>query len=67
MIISSDAIKESLPNYDPHHAELFHNESRVIADERFTEVLKENSFSNVILMCGGSASGKTEFLVTQLS
>ena len=67
IIISSDAIKESLPNYDPGHAELFHNESRSIADEKFTEVLKENSFSNVILMCGGSASGKTEFLVTQLS
>lgn len=67
IIISSDAIKESLPNYDPNHAELFHNESRLLADERFIKVLKENSFSNVILMCGGAASGKTEFLATQLN
>ena len=66
IIISSDAIKESLPNYDPNHAELFHNESRIIADEGFLKALKESSFRNVILMCGGAASGKTEFLATQL-
>ncbi len=67
IIISSDTIKESLPNYDPNHAEFFHDKSRFIADKKFTDVLKENSFSYVILMCGGAASGKTEFLVTQLN
>lgn len=67
IIISSDAIKESLPNYDPNHAELFHSKSRIIADEGFLKTLKENSFKNVILMCGGAASGKTEFIATQLS
>ncbi len=67
IIISSDIIKEALPNYDPNNAELFHDKSRFIADERFIKVIKENSFSKVVLMCGGSASDKTEFLATQLS
>jgi len=67
IIISSDAIKESLPNYDPKYAELFHDKSRIIADERFLKALGENLSKEVILMCGGAASGKTEFLVTQLS
>ncbi len=33
----------------------------------FTKALKESSYKDVILLSGGTASGKTEFLSTQLS
>jgi len=66
-IISADEIKKKLPNYSPDKAEKFHHESAAKADKLFTKALKENSYKNVILLSGGTASGKTEFLVTQLS
>ncbi len=67
LIISADEIKKKLPNYSPEKAELFHRESAKLADKNFEIALKESSFKEVILLCGGTASGKTEFLVTQLN
>ncbi len=66
IIISADEIKKKLLNYSPERAELFHRESAKLADKNFEIALKESSFKEVILLCGGTASGKTEFLVTQL-
>ena len=66
IIISSDEIKKNLPDYSPEKAELFHRESAKLADKAFEAVLKKNSYKEVILLSGGAASGKTEFLVTQL-
>lgn len=66
IIISADEIKKDLPNYSPDKAEEFHHESARKADKLFTEALKENSYKDVILLSGGTASGKTEFLSTQL-
>ena len=65
-IISADEIKKNLPNYSPKKAELFHHESARLADQQFEIALKNNPFKEVILLCGGTASGKTEFLATQL-
>lgn len=65
-IISADEIKKKLPNYSPQKAELFHHESARKADQEFEKALTNNSYKNVILLCGGTASGKTEFLATQL-
>lgn len=67
LIISADEIKKSLPNYSPDKAESFHRESARLADKSFTTALKENKYKEVILLSGGAASGKTEFLSTQLS
>ncbi|MBI2019005.1 hypothetical protein HYS96_04885 [Candidatus Daviesbacteria bacterium] len=67
LVISADEIKKKLPNYSPEKAEFFHRESARLADKNFEKALKENPFKEVILLCGGTASGKTEFLVTQLN
>ncbi len=66
LIISADEIKKKLRNYSPKKAELFHHESARIADQQFEIALQNSTFKEVILLCGGSASGKTEFLATQL-
>src|SRR3990167_212368 len=66
IVISADEIKKDLPNYSPNKAEEFHHESATKADKLFTKALKEKSHSEVILLNGGTASGKTEFLDTQL-
>jgi len=67
IIISADEIKKQLPNYSPSQAESFHRESARLADKLFTKALKDTSISQVILLNGGTASGKTEFLSTHLS
>ena len=67
IIISADEIKKELPNYSPAKAEEFHRESARKADKLFVHALKNASYKGVILLSGGAASGKTEFLVTQLS
>lgn len=66
LIISADEIKKELPNYSPDKAEEFHHESAKKADKLFTEALKNPNYREVILLSGGTASGKTEFLATQL-
>lgn len=66
IIISADEIKKQLPNYSPDKAEAFHRESAKHADKQFTTVLKSNPYKEVILLNGGTASGKTEFLSTHL-
>lgn len=66
IIISIDEIKETLPNYNPVRAEEFHVISAKLADKQFEKILKETKYSKVILVCGGSASGKTEYIHTFL-
>jgi len=66
-VISADELKKLLPNYSPDRAESFHHESAKQADKIFTRALKTNLSKEVILLNGGTASGKTEFLSTQLS
>ncbi len=66
-IISADEIKKGLPNYSPDKAEQFHRESTRQADSVFEKELKQSTLKEVILLCGGAASGKTEFLETHLS
>lgn len=66
LIISADEVKKTLPNYSPDKAEYFHRESTTQANKLFTKSLKENESHKVILLSGGAASGKTEFLSTHL-
>lgn len=65
-IISADEIKKQIPNYSPEKAEQFHRESARQADKLFSEELKRSKYKSVILLNGGTASGKSEFLSTQL-
>ena len=67
LVISADEIKKQLPDYSPEKAEKFHRESARLADKNFEIALKTSSLKEVILLCGGSASGKTEFLATHLA
>lgn len=66
IIISADKIKEQFPDYDPQHAETYHKESARKADELFGDALRSAVYKRVILLNGGTASGKSEFLATQL-
>jgi hypothetical protein len=63
-IISIDEIKKSLPGYSPERADEFQQEAARIANKLFSNELKESKNANrrIVLTCGGSASGKTEFI-----
>lgn len=61
-VISVDDEKEFLPGYSPEKADDFHRESARNADKKFEQELKKIRNTKVVLMCGGSASGKTEFI-----
>ncbi len=65
-IISADDMKESLPGYDPSRAEEFHEASTRLADKAFEDALKTRSEKTVIVMSGGSASGKSEYVSAYL-
>jgi len=54
-IIEIDSYKKKIPGYNPKKA-----------DKDFKQLLKSSSYSKVILMCGGSASGKSEFVSSHL-
>ena len=66
LIISADEIKKQLPNYSPAQAETFHRESARQADRLFSDELKRTKYKTVILLNGGTASGKSEFLSGRL-
>lgn len=61
-IISIDELKKALPEYSPQKADEFHRKSAKIADKLFDQELKKIKNQKVVLMCGGSASGKSEFI-----
>jgi hypothetical protein len=63
-IISIDEIKKALPGYSPDRSDDFHRESAKKADKLFDLELRKIKNQKVVLMCGGSASGKTEFIDT---
>lgn len=68
IIISADEIKKQLPGYNPARSDLVHRQSTKIADKKFLQALKENTaYKKVILLSGGSASGKTEYIHTFLT
>ncbi len=65
--ISIDEQKKRIPGYKPEEAEKYHRESAKTADALFAHALKEDPSTTVILLCGGSASGKTEFCSEHLT
>lgn len=65
-IINADDIKKTLPGYNPDKSDLFHRESAKLADTAYAKALKERSEPLVILMAGGTASGKSEYVSVYL-
>jgi len=61
-IVSADDIKKELAGYAPEQAERFHSESAKRADKLFDGYLQSVNHETVVLMSGGPASGKTEFI-----
>lgn len=66
-IISADEIKKTLPGYDPSHSEDYHKESARLADKAFETAVRERAEEVVILMSGGTASGKSEYVSVYLT
>jgi len=66
LIISADKIKKTLPGYIPAHSGEFHRKSTRLADEQYAKVVKSPEYQEVILLSGGSASGKTEYMSAHL-
>lgn len=65
-IISADDLKKTLPGYSPEKSEQFHRESAHLADKQFEQALKTRPEKTVILMAGGTASGKSEYVSAYL-
>lgn len=65
-IIAADEIKKTLPGYSPEQAEAFHSTSAKLADKAYAQALKNRSEDLVILLCGGTASGKSEYISVYL-
>lgn len=66
-VISADEIKKTLPGFSPQHSEMFHQPSAKIADKQYAEALKSGRESQVILLNGGTASGKSEYVSVYLT
>ncbi len=65
-IISADEIKKTLPGFTPEHSEQFHRASAKIADHQYADTLKNGDEKGVILLSGGTASGKSEYVSVYL-
>lgn len=61
-VISPDEVKKTLAGYQPEAAEEFHTASAKQADQLYVQALKTRPEATVILMSGGSASGKSEYV-----
>lgn len=66
IVISADKIKETLAGYTPAKSGDFHRESTRLADRKYRDILQKSQYKNVILLSGGSASGKTEYMSAYL-
>jgi cell division protein ZapA (FtsZ GTPase activity inhibitor) len=66
MIIEVDEYKKKIKGYNPKRSEEFHSESGKLADQDFITHLKTRKYKKVVLMAGGTASGKTEYATSYL-
>ncbi|MEP6754575.1 MAG: hypothetical protein ABJA67_03655 [Chthonomonadales bacterium] len=65
-IISADELKKTLPGYTPALSEEFHKRSAQLADKQYQEALRDRPEKTVLLMAGGAASGKSEYVSVYL-
>lgn len=62
LLISADDLKKTIPGYDPKQSHLVHAQSARLADRKYDECIRTCEYDQVILLSGGAASGKTEFM-----
>lgn len=67
LIISADDLKKTIPDYNPEKSHLVHRQSAKLADKAYEDALKASDYKQVILLSGGAASGKTEFMSEYLA
>jgi hypothetical protein len=65
-IIDIDKFKEQIPGYDPSLSGEFQSQAGAMADAEYDNAVKQKLHPKFILMCGGSASGKSEFVSINL-
>jgi len=66
-IISADDLKKTIPGYNPSQSHLVHTQSAKLADALYTKTINESDLKEVVLLSGGAASGKTEFMSEYLA
>lgn len=66
-VIAADEIKKDIEGYDPAHSNQFHQASAKMADKMYDKAVKRRSERKVILLAGGAASGKSEYVATYLT
>jgi|688.fasta_scaffold81513_2 hypothetical protein len=66
-VIDIDSFKEKIEGYNPANASEFHEISSKMADQAYRLAVKSKKYKNVIFLCGGSATGKTEFIKSYLN
>lgn len=66
-IISADDLKKTIPGYDPNQSHFVHMQSAKLADALYAKTVKESDLRDVVLLSGGAASGKTEFMSEYLA
>jgi hypothetical protein len=62
IIISADELKRTIPGYAPERSHLVHAQSAKMADALYAKTIRESDLGTVVLLSGGTASGKTEFM-----
>lgn len=67
IIISADELKKTIPGYDPNQSHIVHTESAKLADVLYAKAVGESDLKEVVLLSGGAASGKTEFMSEYLA
>lgn len=67
IIIEIDEYKKLISGYKPEEAHKFHSQSARMADKDFDKALRMMDYNRVVLMCGGSASGKSEYVSSALT
>ncbi len=65
-IVNADEIMKTMPGYEPNKSEVFHREAAKQADRAYEKAVKVRTEPLVILMAGGTASGKSEYVSVYL-
>jgi adenosyl cobinamide kinase/adenosyl cobinamide phosphate guanylyltransferase len=63
MIIEIDKYKEKIIDYNPENSDDVHSASAKLADKDFEKYIKENVYTEIIFLSGGTASGKSEYAI----
>lgn len=66
VVLDSDLIKESHPDYDPLNPQVLHKDSSAINMDTYAKAIAQDESGIVKLTSGGAGSGKSELIVDQI-